>query len=215
MGMSCSNSSFIGYPILLLTLAPVAGVALAMNVLVENVVMLPLIITLAENGRGDGRQSWRRVLRLTLARLARNPLVIALAAGLTVSLLEWPLPAPLGRTVTLFAQASGALSLFVIGGTLVGLPMHGLARQVAPIMAGKLLLHPLAVALAMAGLAQIGAAPADPQLRHAAIMNAAMPMMSIYPIVAQAYGLENRSAAALVLTTSASFVTLSVLLWLG
>jgi malonate transporter and related proteins len=39
--------------------------------------------------------------------------------------------------------------------------------------------------------------------------------MSIYPIVAQAYGLENRSAAALVLTTSASFVTLSLLLWLG
>ncbi|GAB2875524.1 hypothetical protein GCM10027277_50960 [Pseudoduganella ginsengisoli] len=55
----------------------------------------------------------------------------------------------------------------------------------------------------------------DPQLRRAAILMAAMPMMSIYPIVAQAYGLENRSAAALVLTTSASFVTLSVLLWLG
>lgn len=213
MGMSCSNSSFIGYPILLLTLAPVAGVALAMNVLVENVVMLPLIITLAESG-GDGGGA-RKVLQLTLARLVRNPLIIALSAGLLVSLLEWQLPAPLGRTVTLFAQASGALSLFVIGGTLVGLPMRGMAGQVAPIVAGKLVLHPLAVALVMAALPYAGIAPAEPALRHAAVMMAAMPMMSIYPIVAQAYGLENRSAAALVLTTSASFFTLSALLWLG
>ena len=35
MGMSCSNSSFVGYPSLLLTVAPVAGVALALNTLVE------------------------------------------------------------------------------------------------------------------------------------------------------------------------------------
>ena len=215
MGTCCSNSSFIGYPLLLLTLAPVAGVALAMGVLVENVVMLPLIITLAEHGRGNAPSGWRHVLRQTLARLVRNPLVIALSAGLVVSLLEWPLPSPVARTVTLFAQASGALSLFVIGGTLAGLPMRGLARQAAPVMAGKLVLHPLAVALAMAALDLAGIAPADPQLRRAAIMMAAMPMMSIYPIVAQAYGLENRSAAALVLTTCASFFTLSGLLWLG
>lgn len=215
MGTCCSNSSFIGYPILLLTLAPVAAVALAMNVLVENVVMLPLLITMAEAGRaGAAGHSWGRTLAQSLARLARNPLVISLAAGLAVSLLEWRLPAPVSRTVTLFAQASGALSLFVIGGTLVGLQMRGMAGKVAPVVFGKLMLHPLAVALLIAGLPWLGVAPLDSDLRAAAIMMAAMPMLSIYPILAQAYGQEDRCAAALVLTTIASFATLSGLLWL-
>jgi len=37
------------------------------------------------------------------------------------------------RTVTLFSQASGALSLFVIGGALVGLQVRGMRSQVAQI----------------------------------------------------------------------------------
>ena len=43
---------------------------------------------------------------------------------------------------------------------------------------------------------------------------AAMPMMSIYPILALPYGFAERSAAALVLATVVSFATLSALLWL-
>ena len=49
----------------------------------------------------------------------------------------------------------------------------------------------------------------------AAVLLAAMPTMSIYPILAQAYGHEDRSAAALLIATIASFFTLSALLWLG
>ena len=151
MGMSCSNSSFVGYPILLLTLAPVAGVALALNTIVENVLVIPLLLALAEQGR-EGGGHWSVMLRQTLARLARHPMIISLAAGFCVSLGGWPLPGPVARTVNLFAVCSGALALFVIGGTLVGLPMRGLGRQVAPIVAGKLLAHPLAVLAAALAL---------------------------------------------------------------
>ena len=52
MGLSCSNSGFVGFPILVLTLAPVAGVALALNMVVENVVMIPLLLAMAERARG-------------------------------------------------------------------------------------------------------------------------------------------------------------------
>lgn len=216
MGTCSSNSSFIGYPILLLTLAPVASVALAMNVVIENVIMLPLLLTMAEAGQGvaSGGKSWGQALRESLARLPRNPLVMSLAAGLLLSLLEWQVPAPLSRTITIIAHASGALSLFVIGGTLVGLQMRGLARKVAPIVFSKLVLHPLAVALLIACLPWLGVTPLDSELRAAAVMMAAMPMMSIYPILSQAYGFEDRSAAALVLATMTSFLTLSGLIWL-
>jgi malonate transporter len=213
MGMSCSNSSFIGYPILLLTLAPVAGVALALNVIVENVVMIPLLLAMAERGRGGGGP-WYRLVGQSLARLAANPIIIAVAAGLAVSLSGWKLPAPVERTVNLFAMSSSALSLLVIGGALVGLPIGGLARRAAPIAFVKLLVHPLAVLAAITALPLLGLPPLDPALRMAGVMMAAMPMMSIYPILAQAYGQEDFTATALLISTIASFFTLSGLMWM-
>jgi malonate transporter and related proteins len=212
MGMTCSNSGFIGYPILLLMLAPVAGVALALNMIVENVVMIPLLLTLAERGR-SGAGKWHRQLGQALARLATNPLIIGLLAGLAVSLLGWELPQWLARTVTMFAMASGALSLFVIGGTLVGLPMHGMGRRVMPIVLGKLVFHPAAVLLAILALPWLGLPALYPSLRMAAVLMAAMPMMGIYSILAQAYGQEDFSSAAVLVATVSSFFTLSALLW--
>jgi predicted permease len=42
---------------------------------------------------------------------------------------------------------------------------------------------------------------------------AAMPMMGTYIVLAQLYGKEDISAAALLVTTATSFFTLSALLW--
>lgn len=213
MGMSCSNSGFIGYPILLLTFAPVAGVALAMNVIIENVLVLPLLLAMAERG-GSASGPWHRMAGRSFAQLARNPIVIGTAAGLAVSLLGWKLPGPAERTVGMFAMSSSALSLFVIGGTLMGLQIRGLARRAMPVMITKLIGHPLAVLAGAVVASLIGLPPLEPMLLMAAVLLAAMPMASIYPILSQAYGHEDFSATALVITIIASFFTLSGLLWI-
>ena len=212
MGMSCSNSGFVGYPILLLTFAPAAGVALALNMLVENFVIIPLLLALAERSKNKASH-WMHEVCQSLARLAKNPMVMGLVAGALVSLLGWKLPEPVARTVNLFALSSSAISLLVIGGTLVGLPMQGMGRQITPIVIGKLLVHPLAVFLAISALPWLGFPALDPSLRTSAVLMAAMPMMGIYPILAQAYGQEDFSAAALLVATVLSFFTLSALLW--
>lgn len=211
MGMTCSNSGFVGYPILLLTLAPVAGIALALNLIVENLVMIPLLLALAERGQGAAGH-WHEVLRDSLLRLAANPMIVALAAGFAFSLLGWTLPGPIARTIDLFAASSSALSLFVIGGALVALPLRGMGGEVVPVVVGKLVLHPLAVLLAILALPALGMPALEPSLRNAAVLMAAMPMLSIYPILAQAYGEESSSAAAMLVTTVCSFFTLSGLL---
>ncbi|MDZ4360776.1 MAG: AEC family transporter, partial [Variovorax sp.] len=38
MGMSCSNSGYVGYPVMLLAFGPLAGVILALNLIVENLI---------------------------------------------------------------------------------------------------------------------------------------------------------------------------------
>jgi predicted permease len=211
MGMSCSNSGFIGFPILLLTVPEVAGVSLALNMIVENLVMIPLLLILAEQSKGG---SGNKVLRQTLSRLIRNPLIIALIAGFLVSLLQIRLPEAISRSISLFSVASGSLSLFVIGGTLVGLSLKGIGPRAVPIALGKLLLHPLAVLSALILLPILGMPAMDPALQKAAILMGAMPMMGIYTILAQAYGQEDSCSATMLITTVISFFTLSGLLWL-
>jgi malonate transporter and related proteins len=209
MGMSSPNSSFVGFPILLLTLPAVAPMAFAMNLIIENLLVLPLLLMLAETG-GNAAQSRGEIARHLARRLVTNPLILALTFGLTAALLEFRLPAPIARTVTLFAQASSALSLLVIGGTLFGLPWHGLGKRVVPVVCGKLLLHPLLVFAAFFLLAQHGFYM-SPDMKQAAVLFAAMPIMSIYPILAQRHGYEGDAAAGLLVTTLASFLTLNLL----
>lgn len=207
MGSSFSNTGFIGYPIALQFMGPLAGVAMALNLLVENLLMMPLVLALAETGDGSGGR--RQVLRQALANLVRNPLVLAIASGVAVSALSIGLPAPLWRTIDMMAAASAPLALFVVGGTLAGLSTQGLKADVARIASAKLVLHPLAVYAALWLVP-----PVQPQLRALAVVMAGAPMLGVYPILAQKYGLEGPAAAALLGTTVLSFVTISGWLWL-
>ena len=210
MGMSCPNSGFVGYPVMLLSLGPlasVAGVVLALNMMVEILLIIPLLLAWADTGQGQSR--WQGIIWQTLKGMFYNPMIWGIVLGFLFSWFEWQLPSSLGRTVSLFAQASGALSLFVIGGSLVGLPVQGMGPRVAQIAAGKLVLHPLMMLLVMTFLLPIQ----DPVLRVAALLTCAMPMFGIYPILTQKHGHDGLSAAALLVTTMASFFTLNALLW--
>ena len=55
---------------------------------------------------------------------------------------------------------------------------------------------------------------ADPQMKTAVLLNAAMPMMSMYPILGLRYGREGICAAAVFAATLCSFFTISAALWL-
>jgi predicted permease len=209
MGMACSNSGFIGAPIVAQLLGPVAGVALALTMLVENLLTIPLALLLADQTEGQSGLHWHEVLRDTGRKLATNPLIVAIVLGLLTALLQPPLPEIVTRSIALVAAASSPVALFVIGGTLVGLQVRGLLGDVALIATGKLLLHPLAV-LGLLWLLP----PLDPALRTAAVVFAAMPMFSIYPVLAQKYHHEGFCAAALFATTVAALGSISALLWL-
>jgi hypothetical protein len=198
----------VGYPIALLSLGPIAGVSLALNMLVENLLIIPLLLAWAETG--GGQQRWYQILAQTLKGMFYNPMIWGIVLGFLFSWFEVQLPSSLSRTVTLFAQASGALALFVIGGSLVGLPVKGMGSSVGQIAAGKLILHPLVMAAVLLWLVPIE----DPVMRTAVLLTCAMPMMGIYPILTQKHGHDGLSAATLLVTTMGSFFSLNILLWL-
>ena len=208
MGVSCANSGFMGYPIMLIAMPAVADSALAQNMIVENLVIIPLILVLAERGRSGGTGLFG-----PLRRAATNPIVLALAAGLIVALTPLAVPAAIGQAIELVARSSAAVSLVVIGGTLVGVPRAGQRGRIAAVVAGKLVLHPLAVGACFVALGLAGVA-VDPVMAAAGVLMAAMPAMGVYPILAGQYGQGAPAAAAMLAMTVAAFFTIGGLLLL-
>lgn len=204
LGAANSNSAFIGLPIVTQLLGPAAAIALVPCSLVENLLVIPLSLAMA--GAGDHRDGTRPGLAAPLRGVVRNPMVLAILAGLAVSAAGIGIPAVLDRAIGLLAAVAPGAALFAIGGSLVGLRLSGIRSEIALVAAGKLVLHPLCV------FAMLQAVPVpDPALGTAMLLYAAMPMLSIYPVLAQRFGHERFTAAALLATTLASFVTVSLL----
>nr|WP_163501746.1 AEC family transporter [Halomonas socia] len=208
LGMTASNSGFIGFPVALMVLGSPAAVFLALNMLIENLLVIPAALILAELGSQRGA-SLGAALRQTAQRLVRNPILIGLALGVMLSASGASLPGPLYRVVDMLATAAAPAALFVIGGALYGLKPKGMGRDIGQIVLGKLVLHPLAV-LAMILLLP----PMDSLLMAGALLFACAPMISVYPLFGQRYGVGDITAAAMMVTTLASFVTLSLAIWL-
>ncbi|MBH0236485.1 AEC family transporter [Methylobrevis albus] len=204
LGISASNSGFIGYPIAQqLFGAAEAGRLLAHMMVVENLIIIPLAIVLSSETRDGGRG---RALAL-LRDLSRNPLILALAASFAFRLLGLSLPDPAVRTLDLLARMSPPAALLIVGATLAALRPQGQVGGVALITFGKLVLHPL---FTLGAFAAIGGVPGS--FVQGAVLFAAMPMVSIYPILCHSVGLSALAATALMTATIACTVTLA--LWL-
>lgn len=212
MGMVCPNSGYVGFPIALLTLPSVAGMGLALNMLVENLLLIPLTLMLA--ARGESQAPWHRLMMQSLRDLVRTPFIMALLVGLLFSLLGLHLPDVGQRMVNLLANASAGVSLFIIGGSLAGLSLKGLWGHITPILVGKLLLQPGLVAAGLWQWNQSGLPSMPADLQAAVLLFSAMPIMGIYPIMAMRHGLQDESAAAQLASTVLSFFTVSALLTL-
>jgi malonate transporter len=207
MGVCSSNSGYVGYPILLQLLGPAAGVGLALTVLVENLLTIPLALAIAESGETQ-HLSWQHTVLQSLKQMAKLPMMQAIVLGFVFAMLGLHLPEVLSKTVNLFAASTAAIALFVNGGSLSGMRVLGMVQEVRWVALGKLVLHPLAVG---AMLMVVG--PMAPSLKISAVLLAAMPMLGIYPLLAQRHGQEGFCAAALLVTTVTSFFTINFILW--
>jgi len=209
LGSSCSNSAFVGYPIILQVVGPAAGTALGLGALVENVLMVPLGLALANAKPGEASRMWRSQTGAALRGLLRNPMFGGIVLGVLAATLQVKPPMAIDRALALLAGGASAASLFVIGGSLVGIRLAGIRSDIALVTAGKLCLHPACVALFVLLLP-----PHEPALRASAILYASMPMLGILPILAQPHREEAFAAAAMLTVIVASFFTIGVVIGL-
>lgn len=208
MGASCPNSTYFGLPLVTLALgAEVALQAFALAVVVENMFVIPLAVALCDGGQGAGAAGGLRAL---LPGLMRNPLLIAVAAGLAWALTGQALPDLPARVLSMMKPVAAPAVLIAVGGALAGLSLAAETGPAARVVTGKLVLHPL---LAAAAVWLIGPGLEVP-LGQAAVLYAASPMMTIYPLFGLRYGAEAMTVTAMLGAITASIVTIPAAIWL-
>lgn len=209
LGVSLSNTGFIGYPLLAMTIGTgEAGQYLVMNILIENVLILPLFFIIADAAQQNGK-GWRENMLGILKNLSKNPIIIAISVSIFIAVLKIPIPAAIDKTATMLSTAAAPVALFVIGGGLAGLKLQGKLPDLIGIAVGKTLLFPTLAAL---GLWLAGA---PERMIFAGTLLACVPMASMFPLLAMQYGHEQRGAAAMLVTTCFSFFSISLVLLVG
>ncbi|MGE0798545.1 MAG: AEC family transporter [Lautropia sp.] len=166
-------------------------------------VLMPAALLVASRGRSTGGLA---VLAAGLKGVSRNPLFVAIAAGLAVSLLHLPIPQPIDEFLRLLGSSAGPVALFAIG-VFVYRPTPVRAdRGSVLLISAKLVLHPLVMWLVATGLGLPAAT--------VAVMTvvAALPAAgTAFLFVERNGGNVERVAGVILLSTALSFVTITLL----
>lgn len=200
------NVGFLGVPMLVLLLGPEAIGPVMLALAVDLIVFSSLIVILITGSR-DGRMSVT-ILRTVGLGLLKNPMIVAISAGLIWSGLRIPIPVPVNEFLTLLGAAATPGALFAIGASLASKSAERIS--VAGYLSFfKLVVHPLFVAFACFVLFKVDAYKAT-----VLISAAALPVAGNVYILAQHYGVApQRVSAAILVSTALSIVTVS--LWIG
>jgi len=202
------NVGFLGVPMLVLLLGE-AAIGPVMMVLAADLIVFSSLIVILITGSREGRIR-PAILRTVGLGLVRNPMIVAIVAGLSWSALDLPFPEPLESFLALLGGAATPGALFAIGASLAGKSAERLS--VAGYLAAfKLLVHPAAVAFAALVLF-----PVEPYPATVMIAAAALPVAGNVYILAQHYGVAPaRVSASILLSTIASVLTLPIVIaWL-
>ncbi|MBD9529179.1 AEC family transporter [Paracoccus sp. PAR01] len=202
------NTGFLGVPMLVVLLGE-SAIGPVLMVLTIDLVVFSTLITLLVTGARQGR-----ITLATIGPLARgivaNPMIVSMVAGLLWARLHLPMPAALDEFLSLLGAAATPGALFAIGASLAGRS----AERLGPALwlsAAKLILHPLAVAIAALLIFDV-----EPFSAGVMITAASLPVAGNVYILAQYFGVAaHRVSTAILISTAASIATLpAVIHWI-
>ncbi len=209
------NSGFMGVPLIVALLGPVAGGTVILTMVVDMVVTTSLCIALSrlDGAGGEGRAAVFAAGRKALRGVLTNPMPWAITLGGVASAWAFRLPGPVEKTVWLLADAASPVALFTIGAVLARAQMtanHPMPlSDYLPVSVIKLVVHPLLV-LVVGLLAQrLGLGLSETALT-VMVLTAALPAASNVSLLAERFGADNgRIARIILVTTAAAFLTFS------
>ncbi|TVS04653.1 MAG: AEC family transporter [Rhodobacteraceae bacterium] len=199
------NTGFLGVPMLVVLLGassvPTVLLVLSIDMIVFSTLFV-MLVTLARDGRVDAT-----LPRKLFIAVLKNPMVMAMALGLTWSGTGWQVPVIANEFLTLLGAAATPCALFAIGASLADKKVERL-KVVSWLTFGKLVLHPALVAFSALVLFRV-----DPQVAGVLVAAAALPVAGNVFILAQHYNTgPARVSAAILVSTLVSIATVPVVI---
>lgn len=203
------NTGFLGVPMLTMLLGPGAAGPVLMVLSIDLIVFSSLITLVITASRGGHLSPG--IAKLLALGLLKNPMIVAIVAGLAWSGLALPLPGPADEFLTLLGAAATPGALFAIGASLASKSAERF--QVALWLGlAKLVLHPAAVAVAAFHIFEV-----DRFAAGVMVSAAALPVAGNVYMLARHYGVApQRVSASILISTATSILTVSgVIAWIG
>ena len=201
------NTGYMGIPLVAAAFGDRAAIPLVLGLTLEATVLIPLTIILVEAQKGLDA-GWSQLLRSVAGAMVRNPIIVAIFAGVLLSATGLGLPTPIENFTGLLGGAAGPCALFALGATLTSFPISAGISEVSYMTFFKLLVHPAAIWFATTRLFDV-----DPLWATVAILGAALPVAANVFIVAKQYDTYvERVSSAILVSTAISVVTVSALL---
>ena len=207
MGAVFSNTVLLGIPLIFTAFGEDGVIAIMLIVAFHSITLISLPTILLEVARGERGRSGR-VIGSTLSALARNPVIVAMLAGLAYGGLGFTLPAPVDRFAGLMSGAAAPCALFALGASLAGYRIAGSLRETFTLIGFKLLVHPVAVWLLGRYVFDLA-----PLWLAVATITAALPVGANVFVLARRYDVYvQRATSATLISTALSVVSLAVLI---
>ena len=221
------NTGFMGVPLLVALLGERAAGPAIGTILIDLIVTSSLCIaiaqaqpdpahTLDDDGLTHSQDTLAGLLR-SLRGAMTNPLPWAIGLGAMFAASGFVLPGPLDQVIRMLGDAASPVALFTIGAVLWRAGQHShthtAPRDYLPVVAIKLLLHPLLVL--GAGLAlRAGGADVPSFGLMVIVLVAALPSASNVSLLAERFGADNGRVARIIMaTTVLSFATFTLFAW--
>jgi malonate transporter len=202
-----ANTGYMGIPLFIAAFGPEGTLPAVIATAVNSALIIGLSILFMEIGSGSGKDPLKLIGGALLA-VVRGPLFIAPVAGILWSAFGLSLPVWLSNFADLMGAAAGPCALFAMGLFLAGKPVSSGLGEVSWLVLAKLILHPLITWWLAVSVFEL-----DFEFTRGAVLMAALPTGALSFVIAQKYGIfVQRSAAAILLSTVFSVVTVSGLL---
>lgn len=204
------NFAFLGIPLMLAFLGDRAAAPIAIGLICDTALIVPLSIGLIEAGRGQG-SPLSIALRLVRGTIV-NPFMLSILAGVALSLSGAALPEPVDRFLLFLGASAAPVGVFALGIAAFQWSRQGRPplRGVLPLVAGKLVLHPLLTFIVLGPILHL-----DPFWVQAGVLYAALPIAANVFVISERFDTGSRPiAAAIVISTAAAALTFPLALWL-
>lgn len=210
-GGAYGNIGYMGPPLAFAAFGPEAGVAVALVFCFDNSLhftMAPLLMAFHSH---DGTKASTLALQIA-RRIFTHPFIIATIAGVAGAIFSVQLPPAADKLLETLALAAAPCALFAMGVTAALRPLKRIPVELGYLLPIKLIVQPVLLLVLIAMLA-----PATSFIWvEAAILLAALPTATNVFVIAQQYGVwQERASSAVVLSTLASVVTVTIYLYLA